>query len=323
MTANHRIQINGIVPIIPTPFASGEQIDWDGFRTLLDFAHAAGSCAACLPAYASEFYKLYESERVDLVREAVRHSSGRIPIIGQVNYASARTAAATAVKLQAEGVAAIGVTVPRLFPLAEADLRRYFDVVLSAVEVPVVIQDFNPGGQSVSVQFIADLNGAYPHFRWVKLEEPMMAGKVRAILRETEGRVGVIEGWGGMYIMELLPAGICGVMPGLALSDLLARVYRLVMNGELHKAGDIFEGVLPQIVYSLQNLELYHRAEKLLLEARGLLRDTSVRQAGMELSEDDEYHITFLNRRILALLERAGLPANPLAPVARRTRDNT
>jgi 4-hydroxy-tetrahydrodipicolinate synthase len=313
MTGKQRILLNGVVPIIPTPFTAGEEIDRAELRTLIDFAHAAGCCAACLPAYASEFYKLADTERVDVVREAVRHSSGRIPIIGQVNYPSSRMAAAMAATLQAEGVDALGLTVPRLFPMPENDLRRYFDTVLSAVEVPVVIQDFNPGGSSVSVPFISALNRDYPHFRWIKLEAPRMASKVRAILRDTQGRVGVIEGWGGMYMIELLPAGICAIMPGLGLADLLVKIYAMVTAGEVDQAGEIFEGVLPQIVYSLQNLELYHCAEKMLLQARGLLRDARVRQAGMQLGQDDKSHINYLNRRLLALLDRNGLSANPLA----------
>jgi 4-hydroxy-tetrahydrodipicolinate synthase len=322
MTGNHRIRINGVVPIIPTPFTDGDEIDRAELRNLIDFAHAAGCCAACLPAYASEFYKLADAERVDVVREAVQHSAGRIPIIGQVNYPSSRTAAAVAATLQEHGVDALGLTVPRLFPLAEADLRRYFDTVLSAVSVPVVIQDFNPGGSSISVPFIRDLNRDYAHFRWVKLEEPRMASKVRAILQETAGQVGVIEGWGGMYMMELLPAGICAVMPGLGLADLLVRIYDLVVAGETEQAGDVFEAVLPQIVYSLQNLELYHCAEKMLLQARGLLRDRRVRQAGMQLTGDDESHIEYLNRRVLAALEKNGMRANPLALAAEISGNN-
>ena len=48
-------RIDGIVPIVPTPFASNEEIDSQSLRRLIDFAHAAGACAVCLPAYASEF----------------------------------------------------------------------------------------------------------------------------------------------------------------------------------------------------------------------------------------------------------------------------
>jgi hypothetical protein len=36
----------------------------------------------------------------------------------------------------------------------------------------------------------------------------MMSSRVREINDATDGRVGVLEGWGGMYMLELIPAGI-------------------------------------------------------------------------------------------------------------------
>ena len=53
MTKARDVQLNGIVPIIPTPFTREEQVDWCSLRILVDFACATGACAVCLPAYAS------------------------------------------------------------------------------------------------------------------------------------------------------------------------------------------------------------------------------------------------------------------------------
>lgn len=145
-----------------------------------------------------------------------------------------------------------------------------------------------------------------------------MAGKVEAILEATGGAVGVIEGWGGMYMLELIPAGICGVMPGLALADVLALVFRLARAGRQREAYDAFRLVLPQIVFSLQHMELFHHAEKMLLQARGILDSTRVRAAGMELQPRDAAHIRFLNERVLEALDSLSLPRRPLLPVAAR-----
>ena len=311
MQPSETFRIDGIVPITPTPFSADEQIAYDDLRDLIEFARAAGACAICLPAYASEFYKLSEAERIQLVREAVRFASGRIPVISQVNYLSSVQAAEVAAFCQKLGVAAVSTAVPRLFALAERDLYRHFERILSAISIPLIIQDFNPGGATVSPSFIKNLHRQFPHFRYVKLEEPLMAAKVEAIRRETEDEVGVIEGWGGMYILELRDAGICGVMPGLALTDLLARVYRLSSDGEMEEAYEIFQGVLPQILYSLQTFEMFHHAEKLLLQARGVLRHAHVREARLDILPNELKHVQFLNGRILALLDRLKMPANP------------
>ena len=311
MQPNRPLEIDGIVPIVPTPFTQDQQIAWDEFPALIEFAIGAGASAVCLPAYASEFYKLSEDERLSLVSEAVRNAAGRIPVVGQVNYPFAELAAQMAKRCQQSGASAIAVSVPRQFALRERDLHRYFERILRSIEVTLIIQDFNPGGPSLTPEFIVALNAQYPHFRYVKLEEPLMGSKVERILRHTNGQVGVLEGWGGMYTLELTRSGICGVMPGLALTDLLARTFRLARDGKLKQAYEIFQGVLPQIVFSLQNMELFHHAEKRLLKARGVLLQTHVRDASLELDPKDAEHIDFLNVAILELLARLGMPAYP------------
>src|ERR1051325_3531882 len=268
------MKIDGIVPIVPTPFTPDGEIEWGALRQLLDFAASIDVCAVCLPAYASEFYKLSVVERQKIIALAAEHLNGRLPVIGQANAGSARGAAELARFAQEAGASAVAVAVPRQFSVRETDLFRFFDVILSAIDVPLLLQDFNPGGPTVSPQFLAELHRAHPHFRWVKLEEPMMGERIAAIRDATSGEVGVLEGWGGMYLLKLAPAGICGVMPGLGPADLLARVFRLARAGHRQEAFDVFQGVLPQIVFSLQNMELYHHAEKRLLAARGVIEET-------------------------------------------------
>jgi len=314
MAKANEFHLNGIVPIIPTPFTAEEQIHWPSLRRLVEFACAAGACAMCLPAYASEFYKLSESERLRLVTEAVRHAAGRIPVFAQVNFVSVTQAVETAREAQQTGASAIAAAVPRMFAFGERDLYRYFDRLLSSIDIPLLIQDVNPSGPTVTARFVSELHRAHPHFRWIKLEEPMMSSKVTAILEATNGEVGVLEGWGGMYMLDLIPAGICGVMPGLAVSDLLAKVFQLAAKGDMVGAHKVHEAVLPQIVLSLQHMELFHHAEKRLLVARGILQEAVVRQLTLKLDRHNENRILFLNRQILALLDRLELPHNPILP---------
>lgn len=309
---NHpEFQIEGIVPIIPTPFRGNQEVDWESLRALINFACASGACAMCLPAYASEFYKLSDDERCRAIAEAIDQSSGRIPVIGQVNAFSAKQAKETALDIQRAGASAVSVSVPRLFPLGERDIFRYFDLILSSIDIPLVIQDFNPGGPTVSLEFISNLHHVHPHFRYIKLEEPLMASKVEAIVQKTSGEVGVLEGWGGMYMLELIPAGICGVMPSLGAADVLARVFRLTKEGRKDEAFEAFRAVLPQIVFSLQNLELLHHVEKSLLVARGVISEAVVRDASLEVNPHDRQHILFLNNKILEALDRLKLARNP------------
>jgi 4-hydroxy-tetrahydrodipicolinate synthase len=305
------IKIDGIVPIIPTIFDEKERIDWSAFEALLDFACGIDVCAICLPAYASEFYKLSDAERREVIDKAVEQSDHRVPVVAQANAGSALHTVELARFAQEAGAAAVSVAAPRMFAISENDLLRHFDRILSAIDIPLVLQDFNPGGPTVSTSFITKLHRQHPHFRWVKLEEPLMAARIASILEATSGQVGVLEGWGGMYLLELVTAGICGVMPSLSLADLLARIFRLAEGGQRQEAYEVFTGVLPQIVFSLQNMELYHHAEKRLLAVRGIINETFIRDPRLELSPFDAAHIDFLNANILALLDRLKMPRFP------------
>jgi 4-hydroxy-tetrahydrodipicolinate synthase len=298
-------KVNGILPVIPTPFARDGDLDWQALNGLLEFAIKARVCGVCLPAYASEFYKLRDAERRELVCQAIRDLDGRLPVVAQINHVSTAFVAETARDLERAGAAAISVAVPRLFGLPERDLLRYFDRILQSITIPLIIQDFNPGGATVSLEFVKVLHGQHDHFRYLKLEEPLMSGRVRSIIEETNGAVGVIDGWGGMYMLELIDAGICGVMPGLAVSDLLQIVWESARAGNKDTAYELFQGVLPQIAYSLQSIEFFHHAEKALLVARGVLTEPQVRDATLTVDPIDRAHMNFLNQKILDLVRRS------------------
>jgi 2-keto-3-deoxy-L-arabinonate dehydratase len=311
MATINTLSIEGIIPIIPTPFDAKQSINWYALCALLDFACAIDVCAVCLPAYASEYYKLSDAERRQVITSAIEHTNHRVPVIAQTNAGSAKHTAELALFAQEAGAAAVSVAAPRRFPLEENDLLRHLDRVLSAIDIPLVLQDFNPGGPTVSTSFITQLHRQHPHFRWVKLEEPVMAMRVASILDATSGEVGVLEGWGGMYLLELVAAGISGVMPSLSVADLLARIFRLAKSGRAQEAYETFTGILPQVVFSLQNMELYHHAEKRLLASRGIITETFVRDPSRELDPLNAAHIELLNANILALLDRLNMPRCP------------
>lgn len=300
---NNKKDLHGVVPIIPTPFTQKEEIDEDALRRLVDFAIKCDVQAACLPAYASEFYKLTDEEKLQVVKIAVNHSAGRLQIVAQSNHPSLKTAIRLAQANVEAGADIISLAVPRIFNLPENSLREYLSGFLQSIpNTPVLIQDFNPGGASISVEFIKTLMEENSNFRYLKLEEPLCAPKFKNIIKTTEGKVGLFEGWGGLYMMELIPIGITGVMPGLAVSDILQKIFNLRKNGEHAKAFDLFEKVMPQIFFSLQNMELFHYAEKELLMARGVLDNSVARKAAYKPDSSTTAYIKELNERVLQLV---------------------
>jgi 4-hydroxy-tetrahydrodipicolinate synthase len=304
----------GTVPIIPTPFHDDETVDEESLRRLIDFAAESGLKAVCLPAYASEFYKLTDEERLMVVRIAVEQAAGRLQIVAQSNHPSLRVAIQLAKRNIEEGASVISLAVPRIFGLPEASIRDYLSGFFSAIpDTPVLVQDFNPGGTTISVNLINELRLQHSNFKYLKLEEPLCAPKFEAIIQATEGAVHVFEGWGGLYILELVPVGISGVMPGLAVADILQKIFTLRKSGEDDKAFSLFEKVMPQIFFSLQNMELFHYAEKELLTARGVLKNSVSRKAAYQPDASSMAYIRELNKRILKVVEEMTQTAGSFA----------
>ena len=81
--------------------------------------------------------------------------------------------------------------------------------------------------------------------------------------------------------MELVDLGIFGTMPGLGMADLLQKTWLLAKSGAKEEAWTVYERILPQIVFSLQNFELFARMDKNLLSQRGVIpaESTYVRSA--------------------------------------------
>lgn len=299
-------RIEGVVPIVPTPFDEGEDIDFEGLANCVRFAAGCKLSAVCLPAYASEFYKLSQREREQVVATAIAAADGRIAVVAQSNHPSAKLASALARRHQEMGADAVSFALPRMFALKESDVLAYCESICRAVEIPVLIQDFNPGGATVGPDFARELHRRCPNFLYLKLEEPLMGAKVRAIREATDDRVGVLEGWGGMFLPELVPAGICGVMPSLGAADLLQRAWNLCRDGKRDEAMEIFQVVLPQLVYTLQNLEFLHHMEKDLLAARAIIAPTSTTVRGATWTPDAaaREHGRWLNQRIVDFAQR-------------------
>lgn len=293
--------IAGVVPVVPTPFLpTSEDIDEPALRRLIDFAVQTGAAAVCLPAYGSEFYKLTETERLRVVEIAVDHAHGRLPVIAQCNHGSATVAASFAQQSSNAGASVVSFALPRQFPLTDTDLLAYAQTVCNAVQVPVLMQDWNPAGSAIGAEFCSELLTRSPNFRYVKLEEPHMGAKVRAIIHATAGRVGVFEGWGGLYMMELAPTGITGIMPGLALADMFVCVWQHLHDGNAGQASTEFQKLAPWLAFSLSDMEFFNAMEKRLLVARSLLPHDTLRCPTVTIDGDTLNYADTLIHQIIA-----------------------
>jgi dihydrodipicolinate synthase/N-acetylneuraminate lyase len=308
--------IRGVVPILPTPFHSDDEVDLQALATLVDFSVAAGAAGVGTPAFGSEFYKLTDSERLRVLESVIARTAGRIPVIAQCNQHSPRHAARLAGQAEAMGAAAVSIALPHPFPVSTEHLLAYARTVCESVSVPVVVQDWSAGGERVGLSFVLELRKHCANFRYLKREEPGIGPFIRAVRHELGDEVGVFLGWGGMYVPELQPAGACGVMPGLALADLFVRIWQLGSENQWSRAYSLFAQIAPYLQFSLQTFEQFHHSEKLLLHARGILQSSVVRPVSIELDPDARRYLDKLIVELRLVLEAAGYEPEPRAPPA-------
>ena len=297
------------VPIIPIPFDQHENIDEEELRGLVEFAAKSGFTGICLPAYGSEFYKLSDEEKLRVVKVAVQQAAGRLLVVAQSNHGSSRMALQIAREHVENGADVISVAVPRTFALNDDDLLRFFEPILNGVNVSSLVQDYYPTGTSIGPSFVSRLSAVCPRFQYLKLEEPQLSAKIIAIRAAVKDKIQILEGMAGLYLMELIPVGIAGVMSGLAIADALNLVFRLRAASRSDEAFDLYEKLLPFIAFGLQNFELWLYCEKRVLQARGLIANPRCRSACIS---PDSYSLRYLDElsdRVLRALETAGLSA--------------
>ena len=150
-------RLRGVVPIVPTPFGPDESVDIESLASVVDWIAQQGLAAMCLPAYGSEFYKLTEAEREQVVAVAVEVNAGRVPVIAQANHVSSRVASGLARRYTDMGADVVSFAIPRQFASSDADIVEYCAAIASSTPLPVLIQDFNPGGPTMGAALAAAL----------------------------------------------------------------------------------------------------------------------------------------------------------------------
>lgn len=301
--------INGVVPILPTPFNSDESIDEAGFENILQFAKKAGCSAVVVPAFGSEFYKLGGDERSRILDTVFKHA-GDLNVIVQCNHTSPKIVQALVNDAESRGASAINTALPRMMPVSESQLLEYARIVCSSTKLPVIVQDYNPGGSIIGFDFAKKLSDEFDNFQFIKYEVPGIGPLISDILKATNGKVKVFSGWGGSYMLEQIPAGIAGIMPGIPLADYFIKIWSNATSGNVKNAINMFAAISPYLSFSLQHLEMFHHAEKRLAVRRGIMKSSVVRSVSVELNSFQEKYLELVLDQTCDAIQQYGLVFN-------------
>ncbi len=271
-------ELKGIVPVLPTPFNHQSEIDFCSLKKIVKFLVAKCAGGVCTPAYASEFYKLSDRERQQVIETVVAESDRKVPVVACVGHPSTRVAVQTAQLAEQAGASVLCVLVPRVVPLDSEAIFHHIRSIAQSVDLPLMLQDADFAGSGLAVSLLVRMKKEIPNLQYAKIESVLPGQRYSELLEATDGQLKILCGWAGMYMLDALERGACGVMPGCGLLEIYDLVYRSLSEGNLARAHSLFFKLLPTIVFSMQDIELINLFDKTVLEARGVIASANLRE---------------------------------------------
>ena len=269
-------KLEGVLPVIQTPYKADWSIDPAVLQREIDWLFAEGVDGIVL-AMVSEVLRLSDAERDDLTRLAVKFADGRGPVVASVGAESTAQAIRHAKAAEQAGANALMAIPPSLTACSAAELSAYYQSILEATRLPLVVQDASGYvGNSIPVATQAALLDLAPDRVLFKPEAQPIGPNVSALLEATGGRAKIFEGTAGLALMDSHPRGIVGTMPGADVPWAIVAIWRALEAGDTLRAGDI-HARLAALVNLMHNLDAYLAIEKLLLVEQGIFANELVR----------------------------------------------
>jgi dihydrodipicolinate synthase/N-acetylneuraminate lyase len=295
------LRLNGITPVMATPFHEEGSIDEASLRKEIDFSIEHGAAAICGPGFGAEFYKLSDPERYRFAEVLVGQARGRVPVIISTGSGSVYNTVEFSKFAERLGADCLMVVPPQRVALPGSEVINFFSQLCDAVEIPVMLQDADFTGAGLPPNVFVDLASKHSNFLFAKLEVTLPGQKCAEIIRRSNGRLQVIYGLGGIAMLDGLAHGASAMMPGTAAIDIYVRIYEFFREGKRKEAKALFYQLLPYLAFALQHLELAIGIEKRLLAKRGVIASARMRRPTIFLDEEYEKQIEELVDDVHAL----------------------
>jgi dihydrodipicolinate synthase/N-acetylneuraminate lyase len=269
------LALTGIIPILPTPFTPTGAVDDEGFTRVIDTTIADGVDGICMFGLASEYYKLSDAERTQLVQLLVRHANERCPVIVSIVPHSTHLAVAEAVRAVEAGVDALLVLPPFFLAPSLDSIAQHIEAIASAVPVPVIVQ-YAPlqTGRTIDAQVFAQMHRRQENISHVKVDM-VPSGPMISTLR-LQGLQSLV-GYMGLHLPEDFSRGVGGVMPTVSVCPLFVKLWRL-LSEDPKEARLLHQQILPLLNFMMQSIEFLLASEKELLIRRGILSSSYRRE---------------------------------------------
>ncbi|MYB24597.1 MAG: dihydrodipicolinate synthase family protein [Acidimicrobiia bacterium] len=260
----------GVFPVLQTTFDADDEIDAAALAAEIEWVYDCEVDGIVL-AMVSEVLRLSTDERRRLAELFCELGLPHGPVIVSVGAESNKVALNLARHAEAAGATAVMAIPPISVAVGDSELAAYYQGILGAVDVPVVVQDASGYvGRPMSIALQADLLATYGQRVLFKPEAVPIGPRLSELRDATDGRARVFEGSGGIALVDSFRRGIVGTMPAADTPWALVALWRALQAGDEARIEAIADP-LARLVSLMDSLDAFVAIEKHLLVAQGVI----------------------------------------------------
>lgn len=295
--------IDGPSPVLEVPFTADGLIDLPGFERMVRHVLGTGVTSVMFPGFASEFYKLTESERRVLTQRLLALTADRpdVSAIISVQDHATQIAVESARAAVAAGADAINLLPPHFLRPSREALAAHISAVCAAIDpVPLVLQYApNETATFLRAEDIGAVRRAHPNLAYVKVESSPPGALIAALL-DQDPPVKAVEGYAGVQLPDAIRRGAVGSQPGCSFTEVYQRIWDHFAAGRYDEGDRLHAELLPFISYWMQDTELIIAAEKLISVRRGFFDSAHCREPAHHL---DKLEVAMVDRFLTQFAE--------------------
>lgn len=284
--------IEGIAPIVFTPFDENGDIDAHSLRKIVRFELDGGVHAIGINGFASEAYKLTDSERHDNVQIVASEVAGQAPLIIGIAAGSAEAAIRQTHEFARYQPAALMVLPPATMDNGIQSFVDYYIALGNASEIPIMVQQASHVPQyrhcELPVNALAEIAQGSPNVKYFKIEGPGSSQKMRGLAPLITADQKMFGGGGGITVLDELQSGAAGLIPGVGFNEIFLDAWQQWTIGDRTAAESIIQRA-DRLVKAVSGRGHEHslHVRKHLMKRAGAIRHVYVRRPTVPFSEDE------------------------------------
>ena len=148
----------GVYVAMLTPFDEGGAINEAEMRKIVDFQIQAGVHGLFPVSSVGEFIHMAREEKVHLMEIVKDQTRGRVPVTPGVGSSHPAEAVYLAEKAKEIGCDAVVIAPPHFFPLSQEMIENYYETIIDAVDIPVILYNIPLFTQPLSYDVVKRLS---------------------------------------------------------------------------------------------------------------------------------------------------------------------